>query len=576
MNVNSLLEGASPYKEQQKESAKLVAKWEKSGLLEGLNGHESDKPSMATLLENQARQLVKEASSLGTGASVSTGDSEAYAGVALPLVRRVFGEIVAKDLLSVQPLNLPSGLIFYLDFQYGTAQAGFDQNESIYAATSDLRKTALPTETTTEQGLYGAGRFGYSINDRTADVDTTAGASAGVVTASADFTGILQLDTEFSASKAGEFGTNLSAATAVVRTMQIKTSSIDAELDLEGVRAFRLVGGTAASPNSNISGSFPQFQRVVDVSGTGKVIEFVISASAGVDLDNCHVKYHRGPDNLDDRGDFQDAFDQASGDVSGLDIPEINVQLRSDTVTAKTRKLKAQWTPEFAQDLNAYHSIDAEAELTSILSEYISMEIDLELLDMLIRNADTVEGWSAKIGQDVATTAGNTGAEATYAVSDNTTGVYYTKMSWFQTLGIKLQKVSNIIHQKTLRGGANFMVVSPTVSTILESIPGFAADSPGDQNKYAMGVQKIGAINSRYTVYKNPYMTENIILMGYKGNQFLETGAVFAPYIPLIMTPLVYDPVSFSPRKGIMTRYAKKMVRPDFYGKVVCRDLDLV
>ena len=118
------------------------------------------------------------------------------------------------------------------------------------------------------------------------------------------------------------------------------------------------------------------------------------------------------------------------------------------------------------------------------------------------------------------------------------------------------------------------MVVSPKVSTILESIPGFAADSAGEQNKYNMGVQKIGAINNRYTVYKNPYMKENTILMGYKGSQFLETGAVFAPYIPLIMTPLVYDPVSFTPRKGIMTRYAKKMVRPDFYGKVIMHHLD--
>jgi len=218
--------------------------------------------------------------------------------------------------------------------------------------------------------------------------------------------------------------------------------------------------------------------------------------------------------------------------------------------------------------LNAYHSIDAEAELTSILSEYISMEIDLEILDMLIRNADTTNHWSAQIAKELS----NTGV----TTDETGTGQYYTKMSWFQTLGVKLQSVSNKIHQKTLRGGANFMVVSPTVSTVLESIPGFAADSPGDSNKYAMGVQKIGSINSRYTVYKNPYMTENIILMGYKGNQFLETGAVFAPYIPLIMTPLVYDPTSFTPRKGIMTRYAKKMVRPDFYGKVVCHNLNLV
>jgi len=239
--------------------------------------------------------------------------------------------------------------------------------------------------------------------------------------------------------------------------------------------------------------------------------------------------------------------------------------------------LKAQWTPEFAQDLNAYHSIDAEAELTSILSEYISMEIDLEILDLLIKNADTVEGWSATIAQDVSVSTNNTTGgttHPTFTSTQNNKGVYYTKMSWFQTLGVKLQKVSNLIHQKTLRGGANWLVVGPKVSTILESIPGFAADSAGDQDKYNMGVQKVGAINNRYTVYKNPYITENIILMGYKGSQFLETGAVFAPYIPLIMTPLVYDPVSFTPRKGIMTRYAKKIVRPDFYGKIYIQDLN--
>jgi hypothetical protein len=198
---------------------------------------------------------------------------------------------------------------------------------------------------------------------------------------------------------------------------------------------------------------------------------------------------------------------------------------------------------------------------------------------MLIQSADTVEAWSAKVAQDLTvssnTTAGGT-ANPTFTSTANASGVYYTKMSWFQTLGVKLQKVSNLIHQKTLRGGANWMVVSPKVSTILESIPGFAADSAGDADKYNMGVQKIGAINNRYQVYKNPYMTENTILMGYKGSQFLETGAVFAPYIPLIMTPLVYDPVSFTPRKGIMTRYAKKMVRPDFYGKVHIADLDQI
>ncbi len=229
--------------------------------------------------------------------------------------------------------------------------------------------------------------------------------------------------------------------------------------------------------------------------------------------------------------------------------------------------LKAQWTPEFAQDLNAYHSLDAEAELTGLLSEHISLEIDLEILDMLIQNAPTIEYWSAQVGNQI-NAAGT-------AFTSNTAGVYYTQMSWFQTLGIKLQKVSNIIHQRTLRGGANFMVVSPTVATIIESIPGFAANSNGDaaDMEYAFGVQKAGQFNSRYTVYKNPYMTENTILVGFRGKQFLEAGAVFAPYIPLIMTPLIYDPTTFTPRKGIMTRYAKKMIRPEFYGKVYVANL---
>ena len=249
--------------------------------------------------------------------------------------------------------------------------------------------------------------------------------------------------------------------------------------------------------------------------------------------------------------------------------------MKSETISAKTRKLKAQWTPEFAQDLNAYHALDAEAELTGLLSEHVSLEIDLEVMDMLIQNAATTEYWSAKVGVSIDGT--NPVTNASYSTG-NTGGLYYTQMTWFQTLGIKLQKVSNLIHQRTLRGGANFMVVSPTVATILESIPGFAADTDGaaDTMKYAFGVQKIGALNSRYKVYKNPYMKENVILMGYRGTQFLECGAVYAPYVPLIMTPLVYDPNTFTPRKGIMTRYALKMVRPEFYGRVIVANTEVI
>ena len=225
--------------------------------------------------------------------------------------------------------------------------------------------------------------------------------------------------------------------------------------------------------------------------------------------------------------------------------------------------MKAVWTPELAQDLNAYHSIDAEAELTSMLSDYISLEIDLEILDMLKSNALTVDYWSATVGEEL--------VNGVWAGGNSS--LAYQKNTWFQTLGIKLNKVSNKIHQLTLRGGANFIVASPDVCTILESIPGFVVTADKDASKFAAGVTQVGALSNRYTVYKNPYMTSNEILMGYRGNNFLETGAVYAPYVPLIMTPLVYDPQNFTPRRGVMTRYAKKMVRPEYYGKIFIKDL---
>jgi hypothetical protein len=338
-----------------------------------------------------------------------------------------------------------------------------------------------------------------------------------------------------------------------------------------GVRAFTISSSTAAIGNAE---NLQQF-TALSSSAAGVFVNFIVNKGGAIAVGaaNFTVFYNKQTD-FNSRGDFEDRTGNPSVpnslSATSIVIPEINVQMKSQTISAKTRKLKAQWTPEFAQDLNAYHSLDAEAELTGLLSEHISLEIDLEVLDMLIQNAPTVEYWSAKVGNQINT--------AKTAFTSNTDGVYYTQMSWFQTLGIKLQKVSNIIHQRTLRGGANFMVVSPTVATILESIPGFAADTDGaaDTMKYAFGVQKVGQLNSRYKVYKNPYMLENVILLGFRGNQFLECGAVYSPYVPLIMTPLVYDPNTFTPRKGILTRYAMTMVRPEYYGLVVVSDLNVV
>jgi hypothetical protein len=550
--VQSLIESANPWQSQQSDATRLAKKWGKSGLLEGLKNY--DQTNMAMMLENQAKQLVVESSQTGTGGTFTPGTGEQWAGVALPLVRKVFGQIASKEFVSVQPMSLPAGLVFFLDFQYGTTKNPFTSGDSLYGTATQVGDSGFGNAAS--GGLYGTGRFGYSINQFTASV-TVASASA---VASASFAQI-GFDSNYSSSIVG--GTD--AALSTVKAITIATSS------------FTSFDANAVSVVSIISGSITEARNLHQfafLSG-GNIVLFVSASTAEIAASSITTTFYNKKTADNARGDFEDGTttgtDKAVG-ASGttISIPEINVQLRSETIAAKTRKLKAQWTPEFAQDLNAYQNLDAEAELTSMLSEYISLEIDLEILDMLIENAPITEFWSAKVGNQI--NAGKT------AFTDNTNGVYYTQMTWFQTLGIKLQKVSNTIHQRTLRGGANFLVCSPTVATILESIPGFAADTDGaaDTMKYAFGVQKIGQLNSRYKVYKNPYMTENIILLGFRGNQFLETGAVYAPYIPLIMTPLVYDPNTFTPRKGIMTRYAKKMVRPEFYGKVFVADLNII
>ena len=316
-------------------------------------------------------------------------------------------------------------------------------------------------------------------------------------------------------------------------------------------------GGTL---NSNVS----QYNYV-----SGNNVTLFVSSSGATTITTSTVVYSEVPVAYD-RGDFEDSTPNSAGNTTtALDIPEIDLELKSEAIVAKTRKLKAVWTPELAQDLNAYHSIDAEAELTSMLSDYISLEIDLEILDMLKSNALTTEYWSATIGEEYL----NNGQTGVGAWSTGNSSLAYQKNTWFQTLGTKINKVSNKIHQLTLRGGANFIVASPDVCTILESIPGFVVNADKDAMQFAAGVTAVGSMSNRYTVYKNPYMTSNEILMGYRGNNFLETGAVYAPYVPLIMTPLVYDPQNFTPRRGVMTRYAKKMVRPEYYGKIYVKDL---
>ena len=536
MNIKKLMTGANPQSVMLEQTRGLKSKWERTGLLEGV-GSETTKHGMAVILENQAKQLLDEATRTGT----SSG-SEEWAGVALPLVRRIFGSIAAKEFVSVQPMNLPSGLIFYMDFKYGTNPAGNPNftGSSLFGNSGTFGKDSLSpagnklgSTQAAEGGLYGAGRFGYTINNATAAITATfASASLG------------DIDYDLSSGSV--------SASYAANTLKKIVVPLPADADFNGVRAFEatLLTGSAAN------GIFPQY-----TTKNGSNVEFVASVTGLSNLATVGVSlaYHVQPTDIS-RGDFEDRG-------TDLAIPEIELELKSEPIVAKTRKLKAIWTPELAQDLNAYHSVDAEAELTQMLSEYISLEIDLEILEMLQQNAFTTDFWSARVGYEW--------NGAGFSIDSSAAAAYaYQKNTWFQTLGIKLQKVSNKIHQLTMRGGANFIVVSPNVATILESMNGFSANPGKDALTFAAGVTNIGQISNRYDVYKNPYMTENVILLGFKGSNFFETGAVYAPYVPLIMTPLVYDPTNFTPRRGVMTRYAKKIVRPEFYGKVLVEGLE--
>ena len=432
MSLNTLLESANPYQSLQSDAARLASKWEKTGLLEGLSG--THKNNMGMILENQAKQLVVESSQTSGGVSgggtfqsqTSVNVGGQWAGVALPLVRKVFGQIAAQEFVSVQPMNLPSGLVFFLDFQYGSAKSPFSAGGSLYGDKGGNE----PFGNTNTGGLYGSGRFGYSVQN------TQSVATAALIE-NAEWDD-LNYNGEYSAS----------AAAGNYQVVYVPTSSL-AFADLEGIKGFQLFSGSlSTSVITGSDGSVAGVQLSEFTKLSGGNIAFV-TADADISDTAVLVNYQIQPqDNA--RGDFEagNATPNTFNDQGSPEqvIPEINIQMQSSAIVAKTRKLKAVWTPEFAQDLNAYHALDAEAELTSILSEYISLEIDLEILSMLIESAAAgTENWSA-VNNDAISLDGSGNIVRTDL------GFYNSQGQWFQTLGTKIQKLSNIIHQKTLRG----------------------------------------------------------------------------------------------------------------------------
>ena len=543
MSIEKLYDPQSQLNDLLAKGKSLIPKWEKTGLLKGKDLNEKyAKENMAIMLENQAKQLFVEQTQTGTGGTFTVGSGEQWSGVALPLVRKVFADIPSKEFVSIQPMPLPSGLVFYLEFKYGNNQpsvsgnARFNSSDSLYGTTSTKNVPAFG-------GLYGAGRWGYSINEYTASVSfTTTTASAADINWNGNYSASAQAGTLRKLS--------ITAAAAAVPNM-----------DTVGARSFVLTGSGVSE--TNLFAEFSQYNSTTDV------LSFIVSGSTGqlgLGSGSATIHYTKQPGD-NSRGDFEDTGTRG---LSGSNaIPELNMEFRSEAVTAKTRKIKGKWTAEGAQDINAYQAIDVEAEITSVLSEYISMEIDLEILDMIEASVNTYEVWST-----VSNVFYNKNSGAFVAAAAGAGGYYNTQGEWFKTLGTKMQTVSRQILKKTVRGQANKVMVSPEVSVILESISGYAASTDGKSDKYSMGAYKAGNIANKWEVIINPYMTSNTILMGYKGGSFLECGASYLTYVPLVMTPLLMDPETFTPRKGLSTRYAKKVTRPEFFGAVYVADLD--
>jgi len=635
---------------------RLTEKWNRTGLLRGLNGQ--NKENMAVLLENQAAQLLREANTLGATSSSGTGpgasgDIRGFQNVAFPIVRRVFGGLVANDLVSIQPMSLPAGLLFYLDYTYGSNVGGGDgggvdsatyqAGHSIYnnPAGSGVRSGSLAAGG--QYDLAGAG-FSRRHMNYASVTNSTTGLTADVhfgtwnnsnswvdgasnddsyISAVAQFTGSnakwMQFDPQIrTALENSDHGAVLFAMVPTI----VLTGSGGELPDLTMIKDFAYVPDVSTAQATNaakLTAWGEKYQGGQEVKNLRRLNQLVTWDGSGLpvaaplasyDTSNAYVlmvvKSTSGA--VADLttlagevvGDF--SFPIASKRVGGDSgdstlvptfesnmlagasnapvIPEIDIKIESISVTAVTRKLRARWSPELAQDLNAYHSLDAEVELTQILSEQIALELDREILNDLLTQANGANlYWSRSPGKFVNKETGSTIARgSSLQPGPAFTG---TVREWYETLCETIIDAANTIHRKTLRGSANFIVVGPDIATILESSvlykPVYSLDGDGQVgNPMTIGAEKVGNLSNRFTVYKDPYFPRNKILIGYKGGSYLETGYVYAPYVPLIVTPTIFAPEDFTPRKGVMTRYGKKMVRSDFYGTVTVMDLHII
>lgn len=615
------------------ERARLIEKWSRTGLLRQLDGNKRE--MMAQLLENQAAQVLRESNSLSTGGGAmgSSGQVQGFSNIAFPIVRRVFGGLVANELVSIQPMSLPSGLIFYLDYTYGSNVGGeagaglsntstfetYQRGQSIY---NNPTGRGIQSGSLASGGMYDLVNVGYTkvhsgtlgLSGSNADIGAWTGAAEAFVTGSAltvatDFSGTNARMLQFDPQVEVDLGLNLLDVTfvhfAVSGIVSVIPKGDFLSVEQIALFGFQSNGGATSWGEAYQSGkglfNLRRLNKRGDWNGSvftpsplnGSHIQLVIRLTNGGVASSMNSATQKLSMAIGDVLQSTDgtaggigsvltipSFESDFGSSASPAIPEIDIKIESLAIVATTRKLRARWSPELAQDLNAYHSMDAEVELTSILSEQIALEIDREILNDLVTEANGSNlYWSRSPGKFVNKLTGVPQQLASsLSIGPQFTG---TVREWYETLVETMIDCANQIHRKTLRGSANFIVTGPDVCTILESSvlykPKYSIDGEGQVGSpFTIGAEAIGTVSNRFTVYKDPYFSRNRVLIGYKGGSYLETGYVYSPYVPLIVTPTIFAPEDFTPRKGVMTRYGKKMVRSDFYGTVTVLDMNII
>jgi hypothetical protein len=544
-----------------------IKKWDDLGFLEGLNGHQKD--NIAQLYENQASYLINEAAIADASGSFET--------VVFPIIRRVFSKLLANDIVSVQAMNLPIGKLFYfvpkIQERNDTAHYkpyGYPDAASAPSATAGYPATAKPlydrfyeNSDAADQGLfdYSKGSFTVASLTGTSIVTFSNGVESSPVTiatgATQTYDSVILKLTGFSKLGQGklagpdgnEMDTEEFLASLTVTAPRSQSLSGSTYLPFNVVtqkygKGIVSYGQKSSGTNGNL------FRDICDEDGTIYLSVDLQSYSATSGFAGAIIT-----GSTLDGTDFTATYRQYATLEFEDEIGEVSFDLESVTVSVTERKLRASWSPELAQDVSAFHNIDAEAELTALLSEQIAAEVDREILRDLRKGA----AWTAKWDYNGWKYGGTGGA----------TLQGYTQKDWNQTLVTKINQISAQIHKTTLRGGANWVVVSSEVSAVFDDLEYFhVSNAEPEQDQYNMGIEKIGSVAGRYQVYRDPYFPAGKILIGHKGKSLLDAGYVYAPYVPLQLTPTMYNPFTMTPIKGIMTRYAKKMVNNRYFGVI--------